>query len=201
MAALCLTVTRGQMSLEATGPKELSYMKAAGACRDLVGLAGDEFVSAYTAELLPEMGIQVEPSRVLDVGHKLGDPLDRVLLDAEDLGLRVHRAGEVFHIVEESRPLDAALKVVARGQRLARIGVSHQGEDERTIVAWSKPVLAIEKRAEGTVQGEMMVLRHLEPSDMRRLDPPTVRSFRTAVWAGHGTRPDQVVELLSALHI
>lgn len=202
MAALCLTVARRHISLETTGPSELKYSKAVSDCRRLVGLAADEFVSAYTAELLPRLGIEVEPARVLDVGHKLGNPLEQVVLDAEDLGFRVRRTGEVFHLLEpEPRPVDAALKVLARGQRLPRIGVSYQVDDQQVIVAWSKPHLAIEKQANDNTEGELMVLHHLEPSDLKRLDPPDVRSLRTASWASRDQRPDKAVDLFVTLGV
>ena len=195
MAALCLTVARRQISLEATGPKELSYMKAVENCRHLVGLAADDFVSAYTEELLPELGVEVEPARVLDVGHRLADPLDQVVLDAEDLGLRAKRDNRLIRILEwDPHPRDAAMRVLARGQKLSPIGVDYRQEDERVFVAWSRPDLVIEESIGSTFKGELLRLDRLEPSDLRKLDPATVRSLTVERWTTRSARP-RAVEL------
>ncbi len=193
MAALCLTLARRQISLEATGPKELSYMKAVGNCRHLVGLATDDFVSAYAEDLLPELGIEVEPARVLDVGHKLADPFDQVVLDAEDLGLRARRDNRLIRILEwDLHPRDAALRVLARGQKLSPIAVDYCQEDKQVFAAWSRPDLVIEESSGSVFNGEMLRLDRLEPSDLRKLDPSTVRSLTVERWTTPSGRPPGV---------
>lgn len=200
MAALCLTVARRQISLEATGSKELSYMKAVDSCRHLVGLAADEFASAYTEELLPELGVEVEPSRVLDIGHKLADPLDHVMLDAEDLGLRVRRDDRLIRILEwDLHPRDAALRVLARGQKLSPIAVDYRQDDQQVFVAWSRPNLVIEESSDDTFNGELLRLDKLEPSDLRKLDPVTVRDLTVERWATASSRPQHVMKAIGTV--
>ena len=200
MAALCLTMARREISLEVTGSKELAYARAVEACRDVVGSADSEFVSAYVDDLQGLLGVEVEPARVLDVGQKLSDPFDHVVLDAEDLGFSVRREGHLYRIVGwEVDPELAAQRIMARAQKLSPVGVIYSQEDQRVFVGWDQPKLMVEGGRRSPLGGELYLLKHLEPSDLRRMSPTEVRELRVNAWSSTEGRPSEAQNLLQRI--